>query len=284
MGVSPANDIESLPHPSEWPHRPVCLVGCEQVNKNNEQTGSLPVGKPVPVDTDLFKGCFSLRLRHVDPPADDAEKHEAYFGERKRLYQMVIQGQFKKEGLTFKDMIMGDVYERPFQGVPHGWIGTLLKASVETLSPGLVFDIFDDTQPKVLAPMGGCQTLRVDLPGQEPTDFNEIIEDTSLLGEFDSIATRRTQLGNPIYAEEYKIDTDHVYTFEVYDDMMDFGTFHQHVRILGGMKVDLVPVLDSQSMSFGMYTRDDMNCAFNFSLWHERIIEQQAISKEEKDV
>ncbi|KAL7540084.1 hypothetical protein ACHAWF_006589 [Thalassiosira exigua] len=252
MGVS-ATDIASLPHPSDWPHRPVLMVGCDQINKNNQQPESLPVGKPVPIDTDLFKGCFYIRIRKVDPHADDAEKHKAYFGDKKRMYQMVIQGQFKKEGLTFKDILIGNVYDRPLKGVPHGTIGKLIKKTVETMAPGMNFGVFDDERPAVLVPIGACQTFRADLPGKEPTDFNNIEEDATRLGKFDSISKRRKGLGKPSHAAKYKIDTNHVYTFEFFDNIMDFGTFHKHIALFGGINVDLVPFLDSQSVSLCLF-------------------------------
>ncbi|KAL7448459.1 hypothetical protein ACHAWC_001763, partial [Mediolabrus comicus] len=105
-----------------------------------------------------------------------------YFSGKKRLYQLVIQGQFKTNDLTFSDVVLGDVYDKPLKGVPNGRIGKVIKRFVEAISPGIIFDIFHDKQPKVLAPIGNCQTLSVDLPGNEPSDFNDISENTTLLG------------------------------------------------------------------------------------------------------
>lgn len=81
---------------------------------------------------------------------------------------------------------------------------------------------------------------------------------------------------------------------------------------MGGLKIDLVPSLNGQSvrryfvlfdcalgitdniphctniytcisvfsqMAFGMYTRQDQKCGFKFALWHERMVEKTTDSK-----
>lgn len=268
--------MDALPHPSKWPHRPVYLVADDRVELDGYNSeGSLPLGKAIDFETDMFKGRFYLRLCHAKPHPDDAEKHAAYFDGVKRFYQFVIQGQFKEEGLTLSDIVMGDVYERKLKGVPHGMTGKLLKKFVEALTPGIIFDIFDDKQPKVLAPMGGCQTMSVNLPREEPTDFDKIEENTALLGKFASKEERAKILSKPKTAAGYEINTGHVYTLEAYDHTMDFGTFHQHFGSYA--TVDLIPSLDGQTLSLGMYTRS-LRCICNFSLWHERAIGKQTDS------
>ena len=55
-------------------------------------------------------------------------------------------------------------------------MGKLIKKFIESVSPGIMFDVFDDEESKVHTPLGGCQTLSLNLPGTEPTDFDAIIE------------------------------------------------------------------------------------------------------------
>lgn len=243
--------IESLPHPSEWPSRPVYLAADERVNVDGygDNKQPLPLNKVIDFETNLFKGRFFLRLRHVKPRdvQDDIENHTAFFDGKKRFYQLVIQGQFKVDNLTFADVVCGAVYERQLKGVPHGIMGKLLKRLIEAASPGMIFDIFDDKQPKILSPLGRCQTMSVDLPGEEPTNFDNISENTILLGNFASKEERKKKLTKLLTASEIRIDMRHMYTFETYDDIVDFGTFHQHVK--GGYIADLVLSLDGQSVS-----------------------------------
>jgi len=243
------NDIGlTLPRPSEWPHRPIFLAADDRIDVIGHKAGQpLPIGRPISFETEFFKGRFYLRLRHVKTENDEPTEHAAYFDGKKRFYQLVIQGQFKDDNLTFNDVVLGDVYERPLKGIPHGRTGRLIKRFVESLSPGIIFDIFDDKQPKVLAPVGGCQTLSVDLLGQEPLDFDNLCENTKLLGDFSSKEERKKVLSKPKTSVQYKIDSGLVYTFEAYDHTFDFGTFHQH--LYGGIKIDLVPILDGQSVS-----------------------------------
>lgn len=267
-----------LPDPSKWPTktRPVYFMAEDGVTVHGHRAGNaLPLGTKLDFETELFKGYYFLRLRDINPHDDDAEKHSehaAYFEGKKRFYQLVIQGQFKAEDLTFADLVMGDVYERPLQNLLTGRPYRLAKMCIEYLAPGILFDIGHATQPKVLTPIGGVQSLSVDLPGQQPSEFGHgIKENTSLIGQFSSKGKRRKKLSNPKTAVKYKIDTSKVYTFEAFDHTMDFGNFQQHV--MPGFKIDLVPNLDGQTLSVGMYKRQGLKCLFNFSLWHEKQID-----------
>lgn len=268
-----ASDMAVFPHPSTWPTRPVYLVAEDGVDIDALEDGApLPLGRRVRFETPAFSGTFFLRLRDNNPhPVGSFEHnaHVAYFAGRKRLYQLVVQGRFKERGLAFSDVVLGDVYDRPMKGVPSGRLFRAIKKVVESITPGMVFDIGDRRRPKVLAPIGGAQTMRVDLPGQEPAEYSNIVESTGLLGAFDSAEERRKRLGNPTTARQYRIDPGHVYTFEVYDSTMDFGNYYQHI-MMGLTKIDLVRSLDGQSLSLGMYKREGLSCLFNFSLLHER--------------
>ncbi|EJK66581.1 hypothetical protein THAOC_12491 [Thalassiosira oceanica] len=228
----------------------------------------IPLGEKVPFDTEVFQGVFYLRLRNAPSPNEDVDRHSAYFDGKKRFFQCVVQGRFKRSGMNFSDIVLGGVFEKKMKGMPPAALFRAIRAFLETISPGIVFDIAAD-RPKVLSPLGACQTMSVDLPGDEPTDFNNIVENNALLGTFASAGKRRKMLSKPKTAKGYKIDTDHVYTIECYDDTMDLATFHQ-VLFGGKMKVDLMPVLDGQSMLLGMYTRRDLECVYKFVLTHKR--------------
>ena len=235
-----STNTSALPPPEEWQH-PVYLTADDGVQTSHDGKG-LPFGESISFETDSFKGSFFLRLRTMD-------NHAPYFDGKTCLSQLVIQGQFKIDSLTFADLMLGDIYDRPLKGVPSGrsMMGRMIKRFVEGMSPGVIFDIFHDKQPMVLAPIGSCQTMRVDLPGEEPSDFDEIKESTALLGYLGSGDRRRKILSKPTSAAEFKINKDHVYTFEILDHIMDYETFHQH--LMGGMKVDLIPSLDGQNAS-----------------------------------
>lgn len=240
---------------------------------------ALPLGVPVEFETDMFIGRILCRIRDSKPREEDSERHAAYFEGKKRFYHAVVQGQFKDENLTFSDLVFGEVYSKPLKGVPRGVMGKLYKKVNEAMCPGAVFDLDSDT-PTVLAPAGGCQKMSIDLPGQEPdiAELDSVVENTALLGEvFESEAKRRKYLSKPSNAAKYKINTEQVYTFEVYDHTMNYGTFHQHMG--AGFKIDMVPSLNGQAMSFAMFTRC-LRRIYRFPLWHERLVENQGMSKQ----
>ncbi len=229
--------------PPQW-QNPVYLTADDGVQTSHDGK-ALPFGESISFETDHFKGKFFLRLRNDVT----AVASSPYFDGKRRLYQLVIQGQFKMDDIALSDIVLGQVYDRSLKGVPSGrsMMGKMIKRFVEGISPGVIFDIFHEKQPMVLAPIGSCQTMRVDIPGEEPSDFDEIKESTALLGYLGSGDRRRKILSKPTSAAEFKINKDHVYTFEILDHIMDYETFHQH--LMGGMKVDLIPSLDGQNAS-----------------------------------
>ena len=245
----------------------VVSVG-EGVTIEGFDPANIPLGEKVPFETGVFQGVFYLRLRNAPSPNEDCDSHSAYFAGRRRSYQFVIQGRFRRSGLTFSDILVGGVFEKKFGFVPPAALFRAIRVFMETISPGIVFDITAD-RPKVLSPLGACQTMSVDLPGDEPVDFDNLEENNALLGTFASTGTRRKMLSKPKTAKEYKIDPNHVYTIEGYDDTLDLATFH-HVLFGGKMKVDLMPVLDGQSMLLGMYLREGLQCVYKFVLTHTR--------------
>jgi len=242
-------------------------------SKDDGSSSSLPFNEKIPFETDAFQGTFYVRFADISPsdPAKSAA-HAAYFADKKRFYQMVVQGRFTDPSLTFADLLLGDVYDRPIQGVPKGRLFQLLQKFMEALAPGIIFEMTDD-RPRVLVPIGGAQTLRVDLPGEEPSDYSKLEDSTALLvgGGFGSTKERRKKLSVPKTAREYKVSVDHVYTFECYDHSMDFANYEQVFML--GKRIDLVEKLDGQVMSLGMYKRDDKSsCIYKFPFWHERMM------------
>jgi hypothetical protein len=103
-----------------------------------------------------------------------------------------------------------------------------LKALMERMNPGMIFDVASD-RPRVLNPIGSVQEMSVDLPGQEPdiVGWNGMKENTSLLGVvgggsssssslFSNSKHRLKQLSKPKVASQYSFDTDKIYTFHIY--------------------------------------------------------------------
>jgi len=274
----------SLPDPSEWINRPLYITAGKGMQASSSDgttagaTSSLPLGEKIAFETDLFVGIFYLRFRDMTAPyANDAAQmssHAAYFDSKKRFYQMVVQGKFKADDLTFADVCIGGVYDEPFVGVPKGRVMKLYEKFMETLSPGLIMDMTGNN-PTVLAPAGSAQTLRADVEGDEPTDFDALVDHLELIGDFGT--KRKKKLSNPKTARLYGVDPAYVYTFECYDHSMDFINYSQ---VMWGKKIDLLPSLNGQAMALGMYKRD-FTCVYKFPMWHERLVTAAA---EEKNI
>ena len=145
---------------------------------------------------------------------------------------------------------------------------------MKVLSPGIVIDLLSP-KPKILTSFGGVQTMRIDLPGEEPTitgAIGNIKENvTLLLGDkfYDTRQKRRTYLSKPENSCKYTVNPNHVYSFELYDHSMNFATYYQH--ILGGKQIDMVRSMNGQALAFALFTRDE-RCIFKFPVWHERMI------------
>lgn len=275
---------EDIPEPSEWPNRPVFLRP-EAETKLQSGLPALPLGKILEFETALFKGKVLIRLEPISPNAEDCniDAYAAYFDGRKRFHQLVIQGQFKQE-LGWDEVYFGDVYSKPLNGVPKGALMKLAQKFMQTLSPGMIFDVASD-KPRVLTLVGSSQTIRIDNPGEEPVMDapGGIVEHTneSLGKKFKSAQERRKYLAKPKNACKYKIDPSKVYTFEIYDHSMNFGTYHQHM--LGG-KNDMVKTLNGQPLAYACLTKDN-RYIFRFAVWHERLVEamkEEAAAKNKK--
>lgn len=154
------------------------------------------------------------------------------------------------------------------------WTTRFSERFMEVLSPGIVIDLIS-SKPKILTSFGGVQTMRIDIPGEEPEltgALGNIVEDTKLLlgDEFSGkIQKRRKYLSNPDNACKYKVNPNHVYSFELYDHSINFGTYYQH--ILGGKQIDMVMSMNGQALAFALFTRDK-RCIFKFPVWHKRMI------------
>lgn len=257
---------------SDWPHCPAYFCAHPQVRTKSHEPGeALPFGVPIEFESDLFEGRMFCRLQAIDSHPDD-KNHAAYFDGAKRFYQVILQGQFKEE-LCMSDLFFGDHYEKPFKGIPKGLIMKSYQKFMQVLSPGIIMDMISDT-PQIFTAFGSCQIMRIDNPGEEPDVTGvpgNITENTSLLGkEFESIKNRRSHLSKPKNSSKFTVNPKHVYTIELFDHTMNFGTYYQH--LFGGHKIDMVPSMNGQPLSFGFFTRDK-RMIFKFPIWHERLLD-----------
>ncbi|KAG7349023.1 hypothetical protein IV203_011620 [Nitzschia inconspicua] len=243
---------------------------------------SLPLGEVVPFETDI-----------------------------KRLYQVVVQGQFQQRDdnvITFADLFIGARYDKPFGGIPlrKSKLMKGIQSFIQRLTPGILFDIAAD-KPRVMAPLGTCQHLNVNKKGDEPDIMGcsrGIEEDTRLMFEqestknehrFASSNDRRKRLSNPLCSSKFTIDPSLVYTLEIFDHTIDFAKYQQHFG--GVIKIDLsnklngqpltltaliVPHKNSRNGDDDKYNNEDV--LYDFQVWHEKFLNDFPSKKEREEV
>merc|ERR1712154_667866 len=122
-----------------------------------------------------------------------------YFQDRKRLYQVIIQGKFK-EKLPVSDVVTGRYYDKPFQMTPPKFISRIIKKIISSVAPGVVIDLTSES-PKVLSNLAAtAQVLRADKEGTQPdiSSFEDRTDSPSILGRrFSNSKQRKKILSNP---------------------------------------------------------------------------------------
>lgn len=279
-----ARDYGSLPLKAEWPHFPVlvCANSDAQPDLNIPMhgRGPVPLGKPFKFSSDLFEGTCLIRLRDV--PTDDAECDAGYFLGRRRKFQAIVQGRFK-EALNVRDVLTGHEFVRPLKGLPPPWVLSAGVNLIKRLAPGANI-VLHEEQPRALAILAATsQVISADMPGNEPDiTSNQIEEDVSLFGGIFkrgdvSSARRKRHLAAPIRAERYSFDTESIYTFDFYQNILDTATYSLD---LGFTKLGMSRVLDGQPIQVLAKTASGRGL-WNFQIWHEKLVREDKKKKEE---
>jgi hypothetical protein len=278
-------EIHNLPDSNTWRHRPIYLAtgrNTQHSYQTSSTSSSLPLGEPIPFETDLFKGKLLLRVQNIHNNV--SKDHTEYFQGKKRLKHIVIQGQFKQP-LKISDVWFGDVYEKP-QRIPK-FVARIILPFFQKLSPGIIMDLWSEKNHKVLALMASeCKSLSVHHPGEEPDmTLHTLPEDTRLLFEGRTTnnqkhvkkvpsphdcTKRRKLLRNKKDASKMNYDPNLVYTFDFYDDIIDFVDLTVNMgKVMG--KVSIQETLNGNPFSITAQTTDDREI-FRFNIFHETLV------------
>lgn len=157
-----------------------------------------------------------------------------------------VQGQFKQQ-VPFDSLMIGSEFSRPLK-LPASSL--LLRATqwlISKMGSGVQLNPTGD-QPHIFAPLiGAAQTINASLPGQQP-DLLEAEEDMTLYdsslvsgwsGKAMSPGKRRSFFASRSNRQGRNFDTEHVWTFQLYDQTMDYSTFTLPIPLF---KLDLVQV------------------------------------------
>ena len=275
------SDTIKMRHPSsllpvnKWPHRP-CLVCvntpvCPDLRVPKYGVGACPIGIPFEMESDLFEGVILIRIKGLQ--SDDVASDKKYFEGRRRIYQTIVQGRFKEE-LLVSDVLTGHEFVRPIKNIPPAFVLNAATSMMRRIARGAEIDL-TSSQPKFLAPLAGTsQIVSADMPGNQPNiSSNDIEEDCSLFGgafEKRNInSTKRKQIfASPELASKYKFDTESIYTFDFYQNLLDASTYNLSI---GFTNLAMKKRLDGQPIQSMAKTRDG-RYLWSFQIWHEKLL------------
>ena len=105
---------------------------------------------------------------------------------------------------------------------------------------------------------------------------NQIDEDASLFGGiFEgghvTPARRKRHLASPDRAEKYSFDSESVYTFDFYQNILDTATYSLD---LGFTKLGMTKVLDGQPIQI-LAKHSDGRSIWNFQVWHKNLLPKE---------
>lgn len=134
-------------------------------------TGAEAPGKSLVVDfeTKLFVGTMLMRIRQA-PPAEPANQTStSYFDGKKRRFQAIIKGRFKRE-LSMSQCVTGQIFDRPSGKLPAKWIVSSAIRFISALAPQLDATI-DGEKPKFLAPLAATAHAVLQYPVEQQVDM-----------------------------------------------------------------------------------------------------------------
>ncbi len=281
--VDAAKKSFARPPPAEcWPQKPLLLVPETSYAKCTVRgEARFNSEEPFEFETPLFSGLCLCRFRDLEPPADAqraecGERLKAYFHKRKRTFQVVIQGQFKRE-VRMDAVITGHEFFAPLVNIPGSLILKPILRAFRAMSRTIDVRIFGP-RPCVYASLGGtAQAISVDAKGLEPdiTSIEGIVENCSRLGgafaksRGVSVKKRKTMLSNVKIARNFSFNTGDVYTFDCFQHVF---VPHSYRLNLGFRSVELARHLNHQPAQIMAKTLTD-EYVYCFSLWHEKLLD-----------
>ena len=290
---------------SPYKYCPQCC--CLPINNGNEPTGKILI---IDFESELFQGSLLLRVRHTNgttvEPYDDSR---GYFNGYNRQYQSVIQGRFKRSGISMTRCVAGQEFSDSLK-LPPAYIVKGALRIINFFAPRL-FARFDRKKPFMVSPLGSTpqsvlvDKLEVGIPvGTFKADagigesLEEPEEDSRKLIPYSSNnpkssvsrAKARKKTFDKMCADgdnSLTFQTDRVYTFESLQHLIDFRSFEVNLGSILG-KMSLSPILNGQPMNImaaylppvknGSERKnlDGIEKLWAFELWHEKMIDRMS--------
>lgn len=334
------------PHPSDWKQRPLLLrpspgagMKIRGVRFSSSKTyiksytnteENLPInngmearGRCLVIDfeSDLFIGTACLRLKNAPTSTSEYLCDDDYFRDRKRTFQAVIRGRFKKR-IPVSECMTGQLFNRPAGVLPPR---VMIKAAVlliSRLAPQLQSRLEGDC-PRFLSPLcSAAQTvfmsknrrtadtdedLEIDLQEPLPSDpssFIKMLPQASIgkraLSHDADVKTRikeRKRAFDKLYSssdKEPSFCTESEYCFEFFQHLIIFDKYaldfpkpigqHSLKRILNGQPLKILALhQEFNANRTGAVVDECMTRLWSFDIFHESLYDDAIACQNEEN-
>ncbi|GBF89589.1 hypothetical protein Rsub_02307 [Raphidocelis subcapitata] len=270
--------------------RPVYLTPDPSVtgivyNASPDMTQLLPVNtESFVVDSEIFVGKVEVKMRGL--ATTDAS---AFDGKRRHLH-VAAQGRFKR-AVRLAAQCTGQEFNIPIHGGRSAEIilETILRTCAKVFSRTTIVDAHGE-RPYFLNPLAAsAQLVNVALPGEEPEDMWAAEEDCRLVhpaladaaGNPVSSDKRRRWCDEPANIEGLMVDTDLVYTLQLWQHMVDFSTYR--ISVGGFMSFDICQMMSSQPLQIMVKDIDSGIYSYCMLIWHQRLLYPESEREEARE-
>mmetsp|Transcript_15075 Transcript_15075/g.30717 ORF Transcript_15075/g.30717 Transcript_15075/m.30717 type:complete len:405 (-) Transcript_15075:151-1365(-) len=333
------------PHPENWPQRPLLLrptpgagmkirgvrySSSKTYLASYEEGQSLPInngletkGRCLVIDfeSDLFIGTALLRLknaRRLDCDRNDGDgsnkdpKSTYYFHMKKRTFQTVIRGRFKRR-VPMSECVTGQMFTRPAGVLPPRLIVKAAVLLMSHLAPQLQSRLEGEC-PRFLSPLcSTAQTAYIIKKKNQTTDADEDLEDEmqephpsaqssfiqllpqtntknhpmSLDSDIKARIKRRKKLFDKLHSSgsvEPSFCTQSEYCFEFFQHLILFDKFtldfpkpvgqHSLKKMLNGQPLQILALHQERKKSeIRKIVNEELARLWSFDIWHESVYE-----------
>ena len=265
----------------EYRHFGGFCSGCILPINNGEEEVPLVIDFESP----LFVGTLMLRLREIPSINGVATTttDKSYFEGRKRRFQAVVRGRFRKE-VPISSCVTGQTFDRPAGKLPAPWMVRSIIRFVSVLSPQLEASL-DGENPRFLSPLAStAQTVLVNDKGSfESLEEPPAGDPSSLVPEQpqsrDTVGSRikqRKKHFNRITASKALtpvFSPEKEYTFEYFQHLLRFHDPNELHLDIGSAQIGLARSLNGQPLKFMAAAHEDetLTTLWSFDLWHSSL-------------
>ena len=198
----------------KYQHFPGLCAGCIlPINTGYELPGQSYV---IDFESPLFIGTLLVRVKGAKPIStntaflpegavnSDTKSSPYYFDGKKRQFQVIINGRFKKDDVPMNECVTGQAFDRPAGKLPARLMVNTFIKFIATLAPQLEVEL-DSNRPRFLSPLiSTAHTVIV--KDCSTTSIEHSIDDTHTIESEETLL--EDQVDFKIYAGTSKIEDD----------------------------------------------------------------------------